>query len=72
MPQMGSGSSGGGLPRVACMAFDAWQVAAMARMYDQNRHMSVADLVPVLQKIMPQLSKGSINDLLFPRTAPER
>ena len=47
------------------MALDAWQVAAMAKLYGQHWHMSAADLTTVVQKLLPGLGKAPVSDMLL-------
>jgi hypothetical protein len=44
------------------MAFQAWEVAAMAKLYDENWNISLEDFRAILTKFLPQLSKLSFRD----------
>ena len=47
------------------MVFDAWQVAAMAKLYDEHWQLSLDDLSVVLTKCIPELGKLPLNDLFL-------
>ena len=49
------------------MAFDAWEVASMAKLYDEHWALSLGDFTVVLSKVLPPLSKVSFNDLFLKR-----
>lgn len=46
------------------MAFDAFSVAAMAKLYNDGWHMSLADLSIVLAKAIPPFQKVSLTQAL--------
>jgi hypothetical protein len=43
------------------MAFDSWQVAAMAKLYGENWHMSASDLATVVQKLLLGLGEAPVS-----------
>jgi hypothetical protein len=47
------------------MALDAWQVAAMAKLYDEHWQLSLADLSEILTKCLPELRKADLNNSLL-------
>jgi hypothetical protein len=47
------------------MAFDAWQVAAMAKLYDEDWHITVNDLSVILQKCFPEFNTVQLGDALL-------
>jgi hypothetical protein len=47
------------------MAFDAWEVTAMAKLYDEGWQLSLEDLDSVLAKAIPQLGKDAFSGMFL-------